>query len=189
MTMRPVSSRPALTTAGILLFAAAIAAGCGPDAPPQRNGNLGPPPGNVAPPPVPPRNAAPARPIVTQTTDWQGVEARLTTARRAGQFLIVEIQLANTSGAAVTIDKYSAASANITDDASKQIYEAYAPPGGVAAATTDLTQTLAPGETTTVNASFPLPATARLVTIVFPQIGRFEGVPLDPSDWNKNASK
>ena len=76
------------------------------------------------------------------------------------------------------------ADATMTDDASKKGYHVFQLPGGPPNATTDLTQTLQPGESTAVSATFPLPSTARLVTVTFPRIGLFEAVKL----YHENAA-
>jgi hypothetical protein len=189
--MKRLTNRAGAGTAATLaLFLLTIAlAGCGTDGPPSStNAN----PDALTPPPKPP--AAPAEtakratPLATTTSSWPGVEARLLSARPRSGLLTVEIELANTGNAPVTIDHYSAADATMTDDASKQIIKVFAPPGGQPAATADLTQTLQPGESTTVNAAFPLASTAQLVTISVPQIGRFEAIPLKPTGTSGEPS-
>jgi hypothetical protein len=177
-----------LTTgiAGAVL-SALFSTACASDAPPERRVA----PGAETPKavePLPP--APPARPIDTISTEWPGVEARLVTVTHSGQILFLEVQLANTGSTPVTIENFSAATATMTDDASKRIYEVFAAPGGgKPAATTDLTQTLAPGESTTFNAAFPVPTNARAVTVAIPRVGRFEDVRLDPADRERKAAE
>jgi hypothetical protein len=163
-------------------FATLALAGCGPDAPPSNatapTNAAAPKPADSAGPAAP--APAAAKPLATTGTSWPGVEARLTSARAKGSLLVVEIQLANTGAAPVSIERYSVADATMTDDKTKRVYEVYTPPGGQPAATADLTQTLAPGETTTVNAAFPLPSVSELVTLTVPKMGLFEAIPLKP---------
>ncbi len=177
-------TRSTHTRAGILplllLIAAGSLAGCG-DSPPETNRNTG--ATNAAPttkPAEPAPTSSPRPVLATSQTEWPGVEARLRNVGGKGGLLFVEVELVNTGSAPVAIEHYSAASATMTDDASKQLYEPFAQPGHPPSATVDLTQTLAPGELTTVNASFPLPSRAALVTLVFPKIGRFDAIPLEP---------
>lgn len=131
----------------------------------------------VSEPPEPAEPKPPRKPIRTETTDWPGIEARLMECSSRGTTLLVEIELANTSSAPVTIENYSARQAVMADDKSKHSYEVLEV-GGPPVATDGLTQTLAPNESTTVTASFPLPRNAELVTVIFPKIGKFEAVPL-----------
>lgn len=172
------------TTTGLLallLISTGSLAGCG-DGPPAANKNT---PSTNAPKPnpepsTPPPTSTPRPVLATSTTEWPGVEARLRNVGGRGGLLFVEIELVNTGQAPVTIENYSAETAQMTDDASKQLYEPFAQPGHSPAATSGLTQTLAPGEMTTVNASFPMPSKTELVTVVFPKIGRFDAIPLRP---------
>lgn len=119
----------------------------------------------------------PRKPIATASTEWPGIEARLMECSGRGTTLLVEIELANTSTAPVSIENYSARQAVMNDDKSKHSYEVLVV-GGPPVATDGLTQTLAPNEVTTVTASFPLPHNAELVTVAFPKIGKFEAIPL-----------
>jgi hypothetical protein len=175
------------TRLAALVLAAAPLAGCGPDAPPPRNAAGS----GAAAPDVPAPGAGPADPgapeprpqrppIMTKQTDWPGVEGRLVSVDANGGLLLVEVQLANTGSAPVTIENFSAESAQMHNDVSKEIYGVFTPPGGQPAATTGLTQTLQPGETTTINATFPVPRQANLVTVGIPHVGLFEAIPLRP---------
>ncbi len=174
-------TKPTTGLLALLLISTGSLAGCG-DGPPAANKNT---PATNAPKPnqgpsTPPPTTAPRPVLATSTTEWPGVEARLRNVGGRGGLLFVEVELVNTSQAPVTIENYSAETAQMTDDASKQLYEPFAQPGHPPTATSGLTQTLAPGEMTTVNASFPLPSSTELVTIVFPKIGRFDAIPLRP---------
>lgn len=179
-----------LSIVALALFATA----CGSDAPPRNAGpNLAPitsgaNSSNTASTTAPRPTPEPKAPLATLASQWPGVEARLRTLNKSGQLLFAEVELVNTGSAPVTIENYSAASAQMTDDASKEIRNVFAPPGRAPAATVELTQTLAPGESTTINASFPISASARVVTLVFPNVGRFEAIPIRQQDWNKNAN-
>ncbi len=171
------------TRLAVLLLAAA---------PPPRNGAAA--PGNAAAPaPATPEAGAPTAPqpprppLATRPTDWPGVEARLSSAKAAGGLLLVEVQLANTGSAPASIENYSAAAAEMHDDVSTDLYGVFTPPGGQPAATAGLTQTLQPGETTTINMTFPLSSKAQLVSIMIPSVGLFEAVPLQPKGNTSGA--
>ena len=119
----------------------------------------------------------PRKPLATVLTEWAGVEARLLDCSRRGPTLLVEIELANTGTAPASIENYSARTAVMSDDATKATYEVFAAGAGPVA-TDGLSQVLAPGETTTVTASFPLSSKARLVSMIFPKMGKFEAIPI-----------
>jgi hypothetical protein len=171
------SSRAQALTILALLTLAPLS-GCGSDEPPGRPKPTPPAPvENKAQGPAARGADAPDRPaLAVSPTEWPGVEGRLSTLQRNGNLLLVEVRLVNTGTAPVTIERYSATDATMTDDVSKKAYHVFQIPGGQPAATTDLTQTLQPGESTAVNASFPVPVTAQLVTVTFPRIGLFEAV-------------
>jgi hypothetical protein len=177
MTKSDRSPRAARALALLALLAAAPLAGCSSDEPPARQKPAPTAPAeNKASAPTPEAPKAPA--LAVSPTEWPGVEARLTNLRSNGNMLLVEVTLVNTGAAPATIEHYSATEATMTDDASKMPYEVFALPGGQPVATTDLTQTLQPGESTAVNATFPLPSTAKLVTVTFPRMGLFQAVRL-----------
>lgn len=172
------------TAAGLCAFALSVLAlsGCS-DAPPATNGPNAPPTAtnaskSTAPDATPTPAGEPAKPLAVTGTSWPGVEARLLRARPRSGLLVVEIQLTNTGGAPASIEHYSAADATAVTDVSKEVYGVFTPGGGQPAATTDLTQTLAPGESTTINAAFPVPSTAELATLTFPNLGLFSAIPL-----------
>lgn len=103
--------------------------------------------------------------------------------------LLVEVQLSNKGAAPVAIEHYSAEGATMSTDNSKTIFKVFTIPGRPPAATTDLTQTLQPGESTTINMTFPLPASARIVSLSVPKIGPLEGIKLEPTDWEPGAAR
>lgn len=117
-------------------------------------------------------------PIARIPSEFPGIESRLVTNSRRGTTLLVEIELVNVSAAPVTIENYSATEATLVDDALKQPVGVY-DTGTGAIATTGLTRTLQPGESTTVSASFPLGAKSKLATLTFPKLGIFTAIEID----------
>jgi hypothetical protein len=121
-------------------------------------------------PPAPPRPT-----LATSATGWQGLEARLVRFERVSNMLSVEVELVNVGGSRVPIQNYSAAGAQVTDEATRQTFGVFERTGMVVAST-DVNQDLDPGESTTINAVFPVPGSASSMTLTLPNIEPFASI-------------
>lgn len=152
---------------------------------PNANDDM-PAPGTAGSPLVPKHTAA--NPIATIPSEFPGVESRLVTVARRGQFLLVEIELVNAGAGPATIENYSAAEATFIDDALKQPVGPF-DSGSGPVATTGLTRTLQPGESTTVSASFPVGPKSKLATLTFPKLGIFTAIEIDSGPNYRNKTR
>lgn len=150
------------------------------------------PPAKTEEAPIPP----PTEPLATAATEWPGIEARLMKCSPAGNLLVVEVQLFNTSAAPVTIENYSATEATAVDDKQKIALGVFQPPGRQAGATNGLTQTVEPGGFAAVSATFPHVPGSERVTLTFPKMALFTAVPItagakkaDQEARDKNTNK